>query len=267
MIKALEISLERYPRNILSVVIIVVGVIGFPISLFFAMPMLFIVQGFRLEPWGILLSGLVLTVILRLFDGLTAAEIFRQNHQVLIDLIYHHNLSSLNFYSILASIPLAIIFCAGLAWILNGKKGVQKNLSRLAAGKGLAKISPLSEKRLNKKLQEIKTSRIPDGSVLGVDCYSGERIVLKDSDANSHTLAVGTTGSGKTTGICNILESTIMRKMPVIYVDGKGDLELAQRIQNFAKSQNVPFYLFSMVEQALNIIHCRAEELPRKKIE
>lgn len=72
-------------------------------------------------------------------------------------------------------------------------------------------------------------------------------MIFKDEDANLHTLAVGTTGSGKTTALANFVESVITRKWPLFYVDGKGDYEFAKRIEQSAKSQNAPFYLFSMV--------------------
>ncbi len=40
-------------------------------------------------------------------------------------------------------------------------------------------------------------------------------------------------------------------RYPLFYVDGKGDLELAKRVQRFALEQGTPFYLFSMVGESL----------------
>jgi hypothetical protein len=55
----------------------------------------------------------------------------------------------------------------------------------------------------------------------------------------------------KTTGIANIIESAIVRRYPLFYIDGKGDLELAKRLQQFALARGSPFYLFSMVGESL----------------
>jgi conjugal transfer pilus assembly protein TraD len=85
------------------------------------------------------------------------------------------------------------------------------------------------------------------GILLGIDLTTQESVFLTDKDANLHTLALGTTGSGKTTAICNIVENTINRGIPTIYLDGKGDMNLANRVYNYSKKKGVPFYLFSMV--------------------
>lgn len=251
MIKSLEISLERYPRNIISLLVIGVGAFVFPIALVFGLILLLFIQMLALRPSGIFFFGMALLTVMHFIAGIKFSEIYGENHQILINLIYQHSLSGLSFYALLVSLPLGIIFSALLAWVLNGKRGLQQNLKHLAKGRKLSKKCLLSPRRLSKALIKIQNTRIPDGSILGVDCYSGEPILLKDSDANSHTLMVGTTGCGKTTGICNILESGIQRRLPVIYVDGKGDLELAHRLQKYTQSQNVPFYLFSMVGESV----------------
>lgn len=72
------------------------------------------------------------------------------------------------------------------------------------------------------------------GSMLGTDMQTGRPIYLQDSDANLHTLMVGTTGSGKTTAVCNVLQSAIDRQQTTFYVDGKGDVALAKRIAAYA---------------------------------
>ena len=83
-------------------------------------------------------------------------------------------------------------------------------------------------------------------SLLGYNAASNQKIYLSDIDANHHTFAIGTTGSGKTTALMNIVESAIDRKIGLVYVDGKGDRNLANKIEKYAKKQGVPFYLFSM---------------------
>jgi type IV secretory pathway TraG/TraD family ATPase VirD4 len=82
------------------------------------------------------------------------------------------------------------------------------------------------------------------GALLGN--YDNNPLYLSDYLANHHTLVVGTTGSGKTTTICNVVEYAIIQKYPMIYIDGKGDKDLFARVENFAKKNNRPFYYFSM---------------------
>jgi len=86
----------------------------------------------------------------------------------------------------------------------------------------------------------------PDGSLLGIDKMSGRRVLLTDADANTHTLVLGTTGSGKTVSVLNMVESAINRQLPVVYVDGKGDYDLASKVLAYARNQGRPVYLFAM---------------------
>lgn len=85
------------------------------------------------------------------------------------------------------------------------------------------------------------------GTLLGTQKSNNAPVWLMDQDANLHTLIVGTTGSGKTTALANIIESAIKREQMLIYVDGKGDLDLASRVEQYAKAQGRPFYRFSMI--------------------
>ena len=44
----------------------------------------------------------------------------------------------------------------------------------------------------------------------------------------------------------NIVESAIQRRLPLIYVDGKGDYELATDVIGYARAHDRPVYLFAM---------------------
>jgi GTPase SAR1 family protein len=77
---------------------------------------------------------------------------------------------------------------------------------------------------------------VEGGTVLGTKTYGGNAI-LKDVDANRHTLILGSSGSGKTVTMSNIIESSIDRNMPTIVIDGKGDRELGKQICKYAHEQ------------------------------
>ncbi|RKD22637.1 hypothetical protein BEP19_10270 [Ammoniphilus oxalaticus] len=86
-----------------------------------------------------------------------------------------------------------------------------------------------------------------NGVIMGTNSTNQESCIISDSEFNQHALVLGTTGSGKTVTIMNIAESAISRRLPFIYVDGKGDLDLAKKIERLATQHDRPFYLFSMV--------------------
>ena len=85
-----------------------------------------------------------------------------------------------------------------------------------------------------------------DGSRIGIDKKSGKGIDLADVDANKHALVLGTIGSGKTVSVLNMVESAINRELPVVYVDGKGDYDLARQVMAYAEDRGRPIYLFAM---------------------
>lgn len=84
-----------------------------------------------------------------------------------------------------------------------------------------------------------------DGSVIGMD-GRGRAVTLSDKAANQHTLVLGTTGSGKTVTVCNMVESAINRGVPLIYIDGKGDYDLAGRIARYGQARGRNVAVFAM---------------------
>lgn len=149
-----------------------------------------------------------------------------------------------------AVFPLVLSCGVIILWVLKNKTHHRHELKRIAKG-DLASKKYLSEAKLQKALQQLKSSTIDNGTVLGIDTEMATPVILTDQDANLHTLAIGTTGSGKTTTVCNVIESAVCRRLPVFYVDGKGDLALAHQLKALAEMQQVPFYLFSMVGESV----------------
>ena len=100
--------------------------------------------------------------------------------------------------------------------------------------------------KLAKRRADQADAEVQDGTLLGIDKDTRKRVHLSDGDANKHTFVVGTTGSGKTVSVLNFVESAVNRQLPVIYVDGKGDYDLAQKVMAYARAQGRPAYLFAM---------------------
>ena len=83
----------------------------------------------------------------------------------------------------------------------------------------------------------------PDGSLgmadgilyLGNDADTGEEIWFTNSDARTHCLYLGTTGSGKTFGLKSYACNALCWSSGYIYVDGKADTDLWSTISAMAR--------------------------------
>lgn len=87
----------------------------------------------------------------------------------------------------------------------------------------------------NEPLLQDKT----DGVVFGES--RSEVCAFTDKQLNRHCLVVGASGSGKTVTIGNIVESAVNRKIPLIFVDGKGDTDLHDSVKEYCASNGVNF--------------------------
>lgn len=103
-------------------------------------------------------------------------------------------------------------------------------------------LAPIA--RIRSKLSASSSTVYDDGSVLGIDPETGKDVVLSDRDANHHVMIVGATGSGKTVNGTNIIVSHIQRGYPVVFLDGKGDIDLCRRLKAFAEQLGRPAFLF-----------------------
>jgi len=105
---------------------------------------------------------------------------------------------------------------------------------------------PYAESLPNKdKLQE-KDKLDKDTVLLGYQVSNFDEFIVTDKELNLMTLIVGATGAGKTVTINTLLELPFKNNYPIIMVDGKGDKEFAQRLEERAKKYNRNFKLFSM---------------------
>ena len=104
----------------------------------------------------------------------------------------------------------------------------------------------IAKRSLQARVNPTQAQVGPPGSLIGVDRTSGEEVVLSDEDANTHTLVLGTTGSGKTVTVLNLVESAINRTLPAIIIDGKGDQALARKVIDYGRAKGRPGYLFAL---------------------
>ncbi|MBE7734631.1 type IV secretory system conjugative DNA transfer family protein [Devosia faecipullorum] len=104
--------------------------------------------------------------------------------------------------------------------------------------------SPAPIARIRSKLTASSSKAYDEGSALGIDPETGKDVVLSDRDANHHVLIVGATGSGKTVTGSNIIVSHLQRGYPVVFLDGKGDIDLGRRLKAYAEQLGRPAFLF-----------------------
>lgn len=138
----------------------------------------------------------------------------------------------------------AIAFLWFALWVFGRRVTPEEHLSKAEAeAAAVGRPLPLPNKKQRKRLAA-SSARNGDKTLLGRG-YS-QNCFLTDAMANRGTLAMGTTGSGKTVTVLNIIESFIAAGHPVIYVDGKGDRPLGEQIVNYAAARGVDTHLFAM---------------------
>lgn len=70
---------------------------------------------------------------------------------------------------------------------------------------------------------------------LGNDKTSGQEIWFTDSDARTHIMYLGTTGSGKTVGLQSIASNALSWASGFVYIDGKADTDLWSNISSMVR--------------------------------
>lgn len=141
------------------------------------------------------------------------------------------------------------VFCGASTYVLFAlyAKNPLGNLKRQKIrNKAQEKIHGFSSLWLNQRAADTQS-----GSLIGAD-GRGRVIELSDKAANQHTLVLGTTGAGKTVTLCNIVESAINRKLPLIYIDGKGDYDLARRIARYGQGHGRAVSVFAMKGESVS---------------
>jgi len=226
-------------------VILLLGLIGILIFLpgvIFGVLIYGIARGLKAKRWmvyviaGFLIIPLAVTV--RDFNEL-AFKYFNQLFYIyrsLFDVKIPYNLDWMVL--IKAGIPLGLI----MSLMMELYTAAQPEWVKKRREIGKDKESGFDD-RLIKKLE--KLSQPDDKTLIGID-ENGSTVELTDEELNGHCLVLGATGAGKTTTLMNFIESAVKRNIPVIIVDGKGEIGFCEKVRKMAKEHNRKFYLFSM---------------------
>ena len=240
-------ALSAQPISVLMIIFTALFATISPDSVLIALPMFFILNEVKYVLIVLCCISVVSLVLLLIFTPMTLSVFPTIGLTVWSEMFKGHWFVLLNPWVISEAIPMACALCFLLIILNKAKPRLATEVKRLSNGKTKRKAKILSLRKRQKKLQAIQSVATHDGSILGISIETGKPVCLTDKQANLHTLAIGTTGSGKTTAIANVIESIILRGLPAIIVDGKGDLTLMQQVKQFAKSHHRKFYGFSML--------------------
>lgn len=244
-------SITAQPFVMLSVITLILGGLFSPVALIFGVPLFLLAKRFQYSAIYLVgffgLSALLSTILYHL-----SITQYRHLGWRVWEMLFAGYISIL-FSKVIVITALPIVSIMVLALLLFDylRSDFGDEITRLSQGKTKAKAKTASSKKLMKQLQRIDSSAAANGSILGVNEIDAKPVALTDHDANLHTLAIGTTGSGKTTALSNVMESAITRGLPLIIVDGKGDTELMHQVEQFSRNHNRKFYGFSMIGKSV----------------
>jgi hypothetical protein len=119
---------------------------------------------------------------------------------------------------------------------------------RCVCARTRAPIAGFLHERVNRR-----PARRGHAVVLGTAWETGRIITVTDKHLNRHLMLGGTTGVGKSTDICNLVEGSLSNG--VVIVDGKGDIELANQISKYARIHNKRFYIFEPTGRLRSVVY------------
>jgi type IV secretory pathway VirB4 component len=88
---------------------------------------------------------------------------------------------------------------------------------------------------------------------LGINLDDGSTIGLTDAEMNQHMFVMGTTGAGKTVAILNAVLHSAKKGYPLIFLDGKGQVDLVERLSTIAHDCGRVFKVFTLRPEAINV--------------
>ena len=102
----------------------------------------------------------------------------------------------------------------------------------------------LQKKYRKEKNRELVKKGFTYDVLLGIDEY-GKTAHMSIKEANQHVLLQGTTGSGKTITTYSLIETVLMNKESVFFIDGKGDSKTIKELQSLCDFHNRKLHVFS----------------------
>lgn len=188
---------------------------------------------FQFTPW--LFELLDINIVSLLEDYLNQGQSF---HTTFLTYVY-----ALAFAVIFARIGVFFYQRFQSRLVQSDKDGQEKN-ERTQKYKNVQKNwMKLNAKMQNKWRRKQQKKNYTDEVLLGID-QMGEQVSLSYDELKQHTLAVGTTGSGKTTALYTLLETALHNQDGFVMIDGKGDPETIEQVQSMFDAYGRKLHVF-----------------------
>ncbi|WMX58975.1 TraM recognition domain-containing protein [Peribacillus sp. R9-11] len=162
-----------------------------------------------------------------------------------------HKPLEMNFSSYLSVLALSMVFI--MAFSVLGKyfwkHSVKSKQTEIKKQKEESKYVSFRKNRLKFLDKQQKKYRESDSkdTFIGYSEFK-ERVELSGNEFNYHMLAVGGTGTGKTTLLASVMEGALKNDKPIIFVDGKGEYAAMQEFKKFCEAYGKKVYMFSEVD-------------------
>ena len=153
---------------------------------------------------------------------------------------------SINTFLTLIALSMVFNFGFGLFVKVFWKKKIVSKQEKIHKIKSSHKYKSFRENRkefLEKEQQEYRQSDLKEVFV-GYTEFK-ERVIIPEREFNYHMLAVGGTGTGKTTLIAAVMEGALRSNKPIIFVDGKGERKSMLEFKQFCEAYGKKVYMFS----------------------
>ena len=105
-----------------------------------------------------------------------------------------------------------------------------------------------------RKLYEVNSD--PDALEFAQNLTTGQVERLTHKELNMHMFINGTTGSGKTVAFMNFVIDACEKNLPLVYLDGKGAVDLAETIGKIAARYRRTFRVFTLSPHAIDNPMC-----------
>jgi type IV secretory pathway TraG/TraD family ATPase VirD4 len=114
--------------------------------------------------------------------------------------------------------------------------------------------SPSAVNKINEQnVDKISKIKYKDGDLmLGINLIDGSSVKLTDEELNQHMFVMGTTGAGKTVAILNTVLHSAKKGYPLIFLDGKGQIDLIERLAKLSQDYGRIFRVFTLRPEAVS---------------
>lgn len=109
-----------------------------------------------------------------------------------------------------------------------------------------------SQNSITTSIMDVSQSLPNDTFLFAKELNNSKVVNLTHQELNTHLFANGTTGSGKTTAFMHFVKEACIKGLPLIYLDGKGSLDLVEQISSLAKQHNRVFRVFTIKPHAVD---------------